>query len=229
MALFKEYPKGGVSNFSVENMGEMHLPCVVLVDTSSSMSCSLEELKKGLDALGASINDDPLARGRVEICLVAFDSTARIIRPFGPAYDYEAPGIECSGMTAMHQAVDLGLSEIEARKKQYKATGTPYYRPWLFLLTDGGANDDDNGAFDRLIEAQKNSHCIFFSVGIGEQVDFNLLKSLHKDGIVLKADRETFAESFLWLSNSLSVTSDSVPDEKVTLPNPGEYQLSVLA
>ena len=210
---------------NIANPGEMQLACAVLVDTSSSMDPVLSELRKGLVALGDSLSDE--ARGKVEIEIITFDDDARVLVPFGPAYEYEVPEITCTGMTAMHAAVDLALKELRARKDEYHALGTPYYRPWVFLLTDGGANDPDNGAFTRLLEEQRNKGCTFFPVAIGD-ADKRTLGEMQKDGIVLTASKENFANAFVWLSNSLSITSVSDSTAlKVDLPRPGDYQLSV--
>lgn len=221
----KEYPRGGVANKIIENKAEMHLPCVVLLDTSSSMRHVQEQLKEGLNTLVSSLNSD--AQGRVEFSVIAFDDKARIIEPFGPTYDFETPNIDCDGMTAMHDAVDLGLSEIEARKTQYKEKKVPYYRPWIFLLSDGEPTDRDNGAFERLIESQKGKHCIFYPVAIGEEANTDLLKSLNKDGLVLIASKENFIGAFEWFSNSLSRSSGSIRGQEIELDNPGNYQLKV--
>lgn len=225
MLNFKEYPRNGSGNSPIENGGEMHLPCVVLVDTSSSMSRDRAQLHQGLVELGEALDEQ--ARGRVEFCIIGFDDDARVLVPFGPAYDYEAPDIECKGMTAMHKAVECALNELEIRKSQYKENKTSYYRPWIYMLTDGGANDTDNGAFERLVQSQKDKRCIFFPVAIGEDADKELLKSLNEEGVVLKASRENFKNSFVYLSNSISLASVSESGTKVTLPNPNDYQLEV--
>lgn len=227
MPNFREHPRGGIANSPIENGGEIHLPCVVLIDTSGSMNIVKDQLHEGLVDLVESLDDQ--ARGRVEFCIIGFDDDARILVPFGPAYDFEAPNLDCDGMTAMHAAVELGLSELEARKDQYKSHKTAYYRPWMFLLTDGGSNDADNGSFGRLLQSQKDKHCTFFPVGIGNNVDTELLKSINIDGIVLTASKENFKGAFVWLSNSLSRTSCSNPGQKVKLPNPGDYQLEIEA
>jgi len=224
---FREHPRGGQKNLPIENGGEMHLPCVVLVDTSESMASVKDKLRDGLIALADSL--DAQARGRVEFCVIGFDDDAHILIPFGPAYDFEAPKLTFGGLTAMHAAVDLGLEELEARKAQYRANNTLYYRPWMFLLTDGGANDKDNGAFERLLQSQRDKHCTFFPVAIGEYADKDLLKSLKAEGLVLTASKENFKGAFVWLSNSLSRTSGSMPGQKVVLPKPVDYQLEVEA
>ena len=227
MPNFREHPRGGAANSPIENGGEIHLPCVVLIDTSGSMARVKKQLEDGLATMAEALDDQ--ARGRVEFCVISFDDEARILVPFGPAYDFEVPRFDCDGMTAMHAAVDLGLGELEARKDQYKANNTAYYRPWMFMLTDGGANDSDNGAFGRLVQSQTDRHCTFFPVGIGDQVDKELLKSLRTDGHILTASKEDFSGAFLWLSNSLSRTSSSNPGQKVVLAKPGDYQLEIEA
>lgn len=225
MPNFRKHPRRGVANGEIVNGGEMHLPCVVLIDTSGSMNRVKDQLCQGLAALTESLNDQ--ARGRVEFCVIGFDDDAHILVPFGPAYDFEVPSFECDGMTAMHAAVDLGLSELETRKNQYKAKETSYYRPWMFMLTDGGANDEDNGSFSRLLQSQREKHCTFFAVGIGDAVDKELLKKLNLDGVVLTASKENFKGAFVWLSNSLNKTSNSNPNQTIKLPNVRDYQLEI--
>ena len=226
----REYPRNGSQNGQVENVGETHLPCVVLVDTSSSMSSVASELNQGLVLLGEALREDPQALGRVEFCIISFDDNARILVPFGPAYDYEAPTVDCNGMTAMHQAVGMALEQLEIRKQQYKDNHTSYNRPWVFLLTDGEPNDADRGEFRALLDAQRDKHCSFFPIGIGNRVNMDVLKSLiynKQKGFVLSATKENFKNCFVWLSNSLTVTSNHNPGERASIPNPHQFGIGM--
>ena len=101
MPLFRENPRGGTLNKPVENGGEIHLPCVVLVDTSGSMASVKDQLRQGLTEMVEALDDQ--ARGRVEFCVITFDDDARVLVPFGPAYDYEVPRFDCDGMTECMQ------------------------------------------------------------------------------------------------------------------------------
>lgn len=227
MPSFRENPRGGVNNGPIENGGELHLACVIVIDASGSMHGLEKKLHDALVTMWESL--DPQARGRVEFLIILFNDDAQVLIPFCPSYDFVAPNFLCYGMTAMHAAVDLGMNELEARKEQYRANGTRYYRSWMFLLTDGEPNDPDNGAFERLLQYQKDGHCTFFPVAIGEHADTELLKTLQVDGVVLKATKENFQNAFVWLSNSLSKTSNSNQGQTVALPNPGDYQLTVVS
>jgi uncharacterized protein YegL len=229
MPKFKEYPRGGAANGEIVNPGEQHLPCVILLDTSLSMESVQNQLRDGLEALGKAIKEDALAVGRVEFCIITFDDNARILTPFTSAYDFTVPDFDCGGMTATHDAIDLALSEIEARKKQYKNSNTNYYRPWIYLLTDGESNDPDNGSFQRLLEAQNNKKCTFFPVGIGDDINREELKSLRPDGMILTATKENFIGAFTWLSTSMSQITESNPDDKIKLDPPTKHQITVEA
>ena len=228
MLNFDEYRTNALNNKIIENPGERHLACVVLIDTSGSMENSMDQLHEGLYELGAAIKEDDYAVGITEFCIMTFNDKPSVVMPFGPAYDYEAPAISCGGSTAMHLAVDAALNEVEARKAQYKENKTSYYRPWIFMLTDGKTNDADNGVFERLIDAQNEGKCIFFPVGIGNGADYTLLKRLKNNGLVLKANRDNFKNSFEWLSSSISMVSRSSANQQVKLDDPLDYQLSVV-
>lgn len=199
------------------------LPCVILVDTSDSMAPATGELYEGLVQLGEVIKEDHGPFWTVDFCIIAFDDDARVEVPFISAYDYHAPMLTCGGMTAMHKAVDLALEELEARKDQYKENKTAYLRPWIFMMTDGAANDADNGAFGRLIQSQRDKHCTFFPIAIGDEVDMKQLGSLKLDGTVLKASKDNFKGAFVWLGNSLS----GVLRMKMVLPNPADYNMEI--
>lgn len=225
----KGYQPEEIEFLPVDNAGEQHLPCVILADTSGSMKYAMEELKEGLEILGETLCEDDTARGRVEVCIISFDDTARVETPFGPVSEYYVPELTCGGRTAMHAAVDLALSKIEERKQEYRRIGTPYYRPWIFMLTDGAPNDEDHGEFSRLLEAQRARHCTFFPVGIGNGVNYELLKSLKLEGYALKAEKDSFKGAFEWLSNSLASVSMSRPGEGVPLQDPGEKNIYVVS
>lgn len=220
MPIFEEFPRGGVANLPVINPGEEHLAAVLVIDSSGSMVNVKRKLHEALAAFHDALREDPQAAGTVEICVITFDDTARIAMPFCSVYDFEVPEFSMGGTTSMHEAINLALDEIEARKQQYRASQTSYKRPWIFLLSDGCPTDEDNGAVKRLLEAQGGGHCTFFSVGIGEDADIGFLKTLRPDGMTFSADKQDFKEMFVWLGNSLSITSSSQKNKMIVLPPP---------
>lgn len=199
------------------NPGEKHIACVLLVDTSGSMNPNaIEELNQGLQEFGAALQSDSKAWGCADVCVISFNSEVTEVVPFCPAASFQPPRLTAGGLTAMNEAIITGLDAIEMRKNEYKAIGVDYWRPWIFLLTDGIPTDDrefETPALDRLHDALNRKKINFFPMGIGNGANIPLLKKYTKDGqgMVLKASKENFREAFLWLSSSMSAASNSNP------------------
>ena len=202
--------------YNIMNYGEKHIACVLLVDVSGSMSGdAINELNEGLRVFGEALKADSKAYGCADVCVISFGSAVEQVVPFCPAAEYVAPVLTAGGLTVLNEAVITGLDMIELRKQEYKDVGVDYWRPWVFLLTDGVPTDNDlyQDAQQRLQDALNNKKINFFPMGIGGNVDIRKLKSYTKDGsgIVLKAAKEHFKEAFVWLSSSMSVISNSDP------------------
>ena len=214
----------------ITNFGERHVAAVLLVDTSSSMSgAPIDELNKGLIEFGDALQLDSLAQGRAEVCIISFNSSVQTEMSFRPAIDYEAPVLNASGLTSMNEAIEAGLDALEARKAEYRAQGVNYYRPWLFLLTDGAPTDSNNehSAKSRLQSAFKNKKVVYMPMGIGSGADISKLQSYYPSDAtvrpVLKASASNFKEAFQWLSASIAEVSHSDPnvaDQIQTPPTP---------
>ena len=138
----QEYPRGGFANGEVLNEGLEHLPCVILLDTSGSMAGCIDELNDALAMFKADLESDVNARAKVEACLIAFDDSAHIVAPFSAVRNLATPVLSAGGLTALHEAIDVAIEEIDARRKQYKSLGTISYKPFIFLMTDGYPSDD---------------------------------------------------------------------------------------
>jgi uncharacterized protein YegL len=202
---------------------EPRCPCVLLLDVSGSMSVPTDrppiaELNHGLRAFEQAIKDDPVARRRVDVAIVAFGSRAELVQDFITADDFAAPYLETSGTTAMAEAVTMGLDVLTGRKAEYKQFGIPYYRPWMFLITDGGP--DDTTAFQaaaaRATAEEQARGVSCFAVGVAganmAALDgFGARPPVRLEGL-------QFADLFLWLSASFSRVSQSSPGEQVALP-----------
>ena len=219
--LFQEDP------LPVINEGECHIPVVIALDCSGSMSGTpIAELNNGLLEFGKALSEDPLALGRAEVCVIAFNTSVWTELSFRPASQYKAPVLSAGGSTSLNGAIHTALDAIEKRKKEYRKQGISYYRPWLFLLTDGRPTDTIKEAFakKRLQNAIANKGVVYIPMGIGAGADKNKLQEYYPPDAasrpVLTANASSFKEAFVWLSNSVSVVSHSDPSvsEEVALP-----------
>ncbi len=202
------------------NPGEEHLACVVVVDTSSSMKEYEKDLNDAICEMRESICEDDMARGRVDICMITFDDHAKIAVPFGPVESFHPPYVTCGGMTATHEAIALALKVAEERKKLYQEENIAYKQPWIWLKTDGGSNDKDNGSFNELVRLQNEKKCVFFGVGIGNGINETELKGMHKNGMILKVSKDDFKAAFEYLSQSVRGASVHKAGQTISLPAP---------
>jgi uncharacterized protein YegL len=187
--------------------------CALLLDTSASMSGEpIASLNKGYKALQVAISEDPLARKRTEIGVITFGGTARVAVPFTEGRDLANTSFTADGVTPMGAAVNLGLDQLMARKQAYKDAGLEYFRPWLFVITDGAPTDGETftAAAARAREIEEKRGVAVFPIGVAG-ADVETLAQLSAARKPLMLDGLKFIEMFEWLSASMSVVSQSSP------------------
>lgn len=219
------------------NPGERHIPVVLLVDISGSMiGDPIAELNRGLAEFGIALESDDLALGRAEVCIISFNSSIQNEMEFCPAAQYYAPVLSAGGGTSLNEAIEAGLDAIENRKAIYKSQGIPYYRPWLFVLTDGAPTDGykEDATKERLSKAIENKKVVYMPMAIGANADINKLQEYYPGSAkvkpVLKADANNFKEAFVWLSTSIAQVSHSDPTiaSEISLPDlPGGITVGI--
>jgi uncharacterized protein YegL len=203
---------------------EPRCPCVLLVDTSGSMQgAAISALNEGLRAFKNDLMKDALASRRVEVAIVTFSSDVQIVQDFVTADQFEPPTLHAEGATLMGSAIHQALDLLAARKAQYRASGVAYYRPWVFLITDGEPQGEPEDvilqASQRIRDDEQNKRVAFFAVGI-EEANLDRLRQLTVRTPV-RLTGLNFVEMFVWLSRSTQAVSHSRVDEQVALPPPG--------
>ena len=197
---------------------EPRCPCLLLLDTSASMSGRpIQELNAGLQSFAAELNSDALAAKRVEVAVVSF-GPVELQSDFATAANFTAPTLKAAGRTPMGEAISLGLNLTENRKSVYRQQGISYYRPWIFLITDGAPTDNWQEAAARVRGGEMTRSFSFFAVGTGD-ANFDILSNIATRR-PLKLRGLEFSSLFSWLSNSMSSVSRSQPGQDVSLTNP---------
>ena len=202
---------------------EPRSPCVLLLDSSYSMTGNpIHQLNEGLRAYEEDVKKDPLASERVETAIVSFGGTVDVVQDFIIASAFSAPSLAASGNTPMGEAIERGLQMIEDRKRVYKDAKLNYFRPWIFLVTDGAPTDEWQAAVDRLERAEEAGSVVFFAVGV-EGADFDFLTRISRRRPPVKLLETRFREMFLWLSQSQKRVSTSRPGDHAQLPSMNEW------
>jgi uncharacterized protein YegL len=195
------------------------VPCVLLLDTSESMTGEpVESLMQGLNTFKEEIKEDKLASRRAEVAVVTFDSQVSVEQDFVTARDFEPPELRVNGKTRMGKGIEQALDMVRDRKQVYKEEGVKYYRPWIFLITDGAPTDSVENAQRRVQDEEKSDGVAFFAVGV-QGADMQRLRRISKRD-PLKLQGLEFSSMFKWLSDSMSQVSNSTPGEKVPLESP---------
>lgn len=199
------------------------VPVCLCLDVSGSMDGDpIRELNDGVRLFYDAIREDETALYAAEICIVTFGHRgAECITDFASLeLQPDAPMLDADGMTPMGEAVNLGLDLLEKRKDEYKSKGVDYYQPWLVLMTDGAPNGDRNElsrAINRTVEMANHKKLSIFPIGIGVNADMDVLAQFSPKRGPLKLQGLKFRQFFEWLSQSVSRTSQSRPDETVQL------------
>jgi uncharacterized protein YegL len=198
---------------------EPRVPCVLIVDTSTSMhGPRIGELNKGLKIYRDELLYDSLASKRVEVAMVTFGGQVTRKIDFVTATNFEPPTLDVTGGTPMGAAINTALDMIEERRKKYRDNGIAYYRPWAFLITDGEPNDHWEPVASRIHVGERQKSFSFFAIGV-EGANMSVLKKLSvRQPLWLQGMK--FAELFRWLSNSQQAISRSTPGDEVPLADP---------
>lgn len=209
-------PFGGVS--FAENP-DPRCPCVLLLDVSGSMEgAAIAELNAGLSTYKDELAADSLAAKRVEVAVVTFGGEVTTVNDFKPVGEFQPKPLEADGDTPMGEAILRAVELLHARKTAYKQNGVQFYRPWLFLITDGAPTDEWKAAAEKVKEGEAARAFAFFAVGTSG-ANFDVLRQISVRE-PLKLDGLRFRDLFVWLSNSQRAVSRSKTTEEVPLQNP---------
>jgi uncharacterized protein YegL len=219
---------------------EPRCPCVLLIDVSGSMAeviadsgkdlgytvqqdgktyravsggvTRIDKVNEGLRAYHTDLLGDSLAAQRVEVSVITFGSTVQTVCPFVTAHDFTPPTLTANGETPLGSAILQAIEAVNERKRQYKQNGLHYFRPWIFLITDGEPTDSWQEAAAKVKEGEKNKNFALYAVGV-EGADFDILKQICvRQPLALKG--YSFKEMFVWLSQSQRSVSHSNPGEE---------------
>ncbi|MBD2543688.1 vWA domain-containing protein [Planktothricoides raciborskii] len=209
-------PIGNNADFATNQ--EPRCPVVLLLDNSGSMSGQpIQQLNQGVAVFKQSLDQDPLAKLRVEVAIVSF-GPVRMCQDFVTIDQFVPPQLKAEELTPMGEAINYALDLLENRKTDYRNNGILFYRPWVFLITDGSPTDTWQPAAQRVRQGENDKKFSFFAVGV-QGADMGILSQIATRSPLLLNGLD-FKSMFLWLSASLTQVSHSQPGANTMIQTP---------
>lgn len=205
----------------VENTAP-RLPCVLVVDGSSSMEGDrIEQLNEGLKLLEQELKNDPTTRTGVRLKVIRAGGSVDELVDWTDAKDFAAPTVAAYGGTPLGSAVSRALDEIEAEKARMKAADIIRKRAWLFVFTDGAPTDTgkENGfqwenAVKRCLDMERNEAVCAYGVGV-DGADTNTLGQLSVENPPAVLRNIDFKPFFKFLSVSMKTGTMTTKGETI--------------
>lgn len=218
-----------VGTGGIQWITERHVACVFLLDTSGSMIANdaIGKLNAGLRTFKEqTVNDssfDEHTKACIDVALVSFGPNVKVQQEFTAVSEMVPPTLTANGGTPMGAAIDKALDMIAMQKAKYNELGTPYYRPWIFCITDGGPNDSYVAAAQRLKEMENATKVLGYCVGVAN-FDRHTMASIFNTERIFELDNLNFPALFKFVSSSLATVRNSDPNGRRTadVEAPGE-------
>jgi uncharacterized protein YegL len=191
---------------------EPRCPVLLLLDISGSMSGNpITELNAGITTFKQEVAHDDMAALRVEVAIITFDATVKLLQDFIIIDEFEPPNlainVSTSGGTVMGSAIEMALEQVENRKALYRNNGIKYYQPWVFLITDGAPTDSWEIAARKVRQTDADQKISFYAVGV-QGANMEILTQIAPPNTPpMQLDGLGFKSLFRWLSQSMTKVS----------------------
>ena len=201
---------------------EQRCPVILLCDASASMERFMGDVNAGLRSFKQQVSSDAVAAERVELAVLSFSEEVHIEHDFALMRNFDPPTLICKTLTDTALGVETAIDMLSARKNNYRQNGIPYYRPWLFLVSDGlptSSTQELQDAQSKLVVALRNRELVWFPIGLDRESVIALDSSLVTGAPAKMLRHDRWGEFFTWLSNSVGVVSRSSSGDTIRMPS----------
>jgi uncharacterized protein YegL/DNA-binding transcriptional regulator YhcF (GntR family) len=208
-------------------------PCVLLLDTSGSMSQDprgssrrpIDLLNSALPEFRQAIADDGTARDSIEMAVITFGGTPNVIQDWTDVEHWAVSTLTADGNTPLGPAMQMAADMIESRRALYRQNDISSYVPWMFILTDGAPDQGPElvAAISRVEQMQqvtagsKSPKLIAYACSTDTREEaMSRLRAVTPR--TYKLEGMAYREVFLWLTASLKTVTRTSPGTPIMLP-----------
>jgi len=209
---------------------QKRIPCVILLDTSSSMEGDpISALSKSLPRAKSAIENDNMAKLAVELAVITFgNGGVKCVQDWTDVSNFHPPVLSAGGTTPLGDALNLAMDMIDTRKAYYRQKGASYYQPWLWILTDGAPDKDAawKTGSKRVKTAVENRKLAAWALTTDvHQESLDSMGEAVSTNHILLLEQMNFEAAFEWLSKSL-VRVSKTGNQADTDPLPPQIKFS---
>lgn len=200
------------------------LPVYILIQTSGAMRGEpIESIKVGLEAMVASLRQDPFALESVYMSLITFNRTPEQLLPLTELENLQIPNIQqpISAGTHLGEALEFLCKKVESEVQLSTPDRKGDWSPLLFIMCDGRASDIQ--LFNQILpEVKRRNFGSIIACSVGSKTDLENLKKITDQIVSLDTtDSSTFRQFFKWVSASVSIGNRSIgATSDLVLPPP---------
>lgn len=196
---------------------EKRLLVVLVLDTSGSMQLRgrITRLNNAVRDFIEALKHDKGTANIIDIGVVAFGSIIQV-HPVQSLVDFTPRELEAEGRTELGLAILTALDLVAEWRSHCEQQGTQYFRPLMFLITDGDPTDEWRPAAERVRSEEERRQLTFVGVGV-EEANMDVLRHFSETTQPVHIEGTDFMQFFQWASTAVHVLTYPV-GESASIP-----------
>lgn len=165
--------------YKIQSTAERYMPVVLLLDVSGSMDGDkIDSLYNATVKMIETFAEQGKKEIPYKVAIITFGARVECHTRYTNVKDLNHIGrFTANGMTPLGTALRMAKDMIEDKDE----TKLKWYRPAVVLVSDGYPNDDYQGPLEDFIKNGRTARCQRLSMGIGDDADFDMLRTFASD------------------------------------------------